>query len=188
MQNIITIERKIEAHEFQLFIQAIIGDNTSSKSMIDLCCFNAPVTRNLDFAEKVFVDIQDRIDRPLDGEFYQLDVLSDNIIFERQYGVSFAIDAIEHFTNNDAKRLLERMKTISDTQVLFTPMGEMWIHEGREHCPDTHKSGWVPSDVPEYDCIVLKEFHGPYDAFIFWRTNSAGNSFDHVKKSIERLC
>lgn len=192
MQNIINIERRIEPHEFPLIIREIIGDDTSDKSMIDLCCFKAPMTRDFDFKSRCFVDIQDRIDSVVleseSNSFYQIDVLCDHEIFNRQYDVSFAIDAIEHFDKEDGYKLIQRMESISDTQILFTPVGEMWIHEERKSCPDTHKSGWLPSDIPEYDCIILSDFHGAYDALIFWRTSNADSSFDSVKERIRTLC
>ena len=191
-QKFITINRRIRPEEFRLFLCAILGDNTSDKSLIDLCCFNAPITRSLNFNSRCFVDMQDRLDpivlEDSANEFHQLDVLSDDNIFNKKYNVATAIDAIEHLSKENGYRLIKKMENISDTQIFFTPLGEMWVNKKHNDCPDTHKSGWTPEDVPDYNYIVFDRFHKDHGAFMFWKTNNPDSYFNAVKDRIDKIC
>lgn len=176
--------------KYNSIFKAIIGKDTSDLSMIDLCCCHAPFTRHLDFASKVFVDAIDD-DRGVTsdiGEFYVTDVLGDHeAVTKRKYDMCFAMDAIEHFSKEDGYRLLDRMSAISkDKVILFTPLGDLMVSNDK-HDPDTHKSGWLPEDLPGYAKVICPEWHAESygkGAFFFWKTDNTEQDFNRVKNEL----
>lgn len=175
---------------YNAILHAIIGDNTSDLTMIDLCCCHAPFTRQLDFASKVFIDaIEEGRGVTSDvGEFYVTDVLGDHeAVSNRKYDMCFAMDAIEHFSKEDGYRLLERMDAISTRKtILFTPLGDLMVSQDSGD-PDSHKSGWVPEDLPGYAKIVCPEWHKENygkGAFFFWKTKDIKQDFNRVKDEL----
>lgn len=67
----------------------------------------------------------------------------------------YAIDFIEHMDAGDAAAVIAEMKRIARRKVvLFTPYGFM-PQDGAEFEPDeaewqTHRSGWLPEDLPGF--------------------------------------
>lgn len=176
---------------YNTILHAIIGDNTSNLTMIDLCCCHAPFTRHLDFATKVFIDAIEG-DRGVTsdiGEFYVTDVLGDHeAMSKRKYDVCFAMDAIEHFSKEDGYELLERMDNLSNRKViLFTPLGDLMVSQDKDD-PDSHKSGWIPEDLPGYAKVICPEWHKKdygKGAFFFWKTDNIEQDFNRVKNELE---
>lgn len=175
---------------YEKILDAIIGQNTSDLTMIDLCCCHAPFTRNLDFSTKVFIDIIEG-DRGVTsdlGEFYVTDVLGiHEAVTKRKYDICFALDAIEHFSKEDGYRLLERMNSISRRKViLFTPLGDLMVSQDYSN-PDSHKSGWTPKDLPGYAKVICPEWHEKSygkGAFFFWKTENIEQDSNRVKSEL----
>lgn len=175
--------------KYDKILKAIVGDDTSNLTMIDLCCCYAPFTRRLDFFSKVFVDIIDRGITPDLGEFYLADVLGNHeAVSKKKYDMCFAMDAIEHFSKENGYKLLERMNDLSTKKtVLFTPLGDLMVSDDNDD-PDTHKSGWLPEDVAGYATVVCPEWHKEAygkGAFFFWKTDNIDQDFKRVKDILE---
>jgi len=118
-------------------LQSICGD-ASGKSMIDLCCNQAPYTPRLGFSQRTYLDIQDR---PLDHHGEQRFFVRGNALdASGHYDVSLCIDGIEHFAKEDGLKLLRVMDAISHKQILFTPLGLPPSIDGAKY--DAHLSAW----------------------------------------------
>lgn len=176
----------IGENELHLKILKAICGPTEGKSMVDLCCYHAPTTPKLGFSKRTYVDIQDRrLDDPNEQQFFvNADVLHTFEFFTPpKFDVSICIDGIEHFTKAWGYRLLEIMETISDKQIIFTPLGEYMVDVESDH-PDTHKSGWDP--MPGYANIVLPNFHPTLNrgAFYFFKCSNLEQEFERVKQEL----
>lgn len=169
-------------------MKAICGD-TSDKSLLDCCCHKAPYTPQLGFEKRKYVDILDRgLDFKKEQQYFvKRDVLEylSEIPFSF-YDVAIASDAIEHFREAEAIRLLKYMDFVSERQILFTPLGEHQVEVIETYDPDSHKSGWTPEILerlfPEHWAfIVMPNFHGDVGAFFFFHCSD-------LKKEFERIC
>lgn len=168
---------------YEEVINAIIGNNTEDKTFIDLCCCEATVTRKLKFKEKTYVDVLDCWEIPGEMDrFVQADVLGDHPIFNKKYDIANCSDGIEHLTRDDGFRLVERMKNISDKQILFTPLGNYMIEEGNPD-PKCHKSGWFAEDFVGFASIVCPQYHPTLGvgAFWVWKCEDIEKDFARVK-------
>lgn len=164
-------------------INALLGPGVKSKTMIDLCCCNARMTRQMPFKEKTYVDALDCWDIPGEMDrFVQADVLGDDPVLQRQYDVAICSDGIEHLKKPEGHRLIERMRSISQKQVLFTPLGDYLVDEN-DPDPKGHKSGWFPEDVPEFASIVFPVYHPTLNigAFFFWRSDNMKEEMNRVR-------
>jgi len=155
----ITLEGLTGSGELWLDIMKIICGDTSGKSMVDLGCHHAPYTPLLGFKDRTYVDIQDR---PLDHHdeqkyFRHSGAITFLTMCDCEFHVSIASDFLEHLTFQVGKELLHLMKLRSSKQVVFTPLGDASITLD-EH-PDSHASGWVPNDFPDWLTIALPNFH-----------------------------
>lgn len=172
---------------YDKIIRAIIGNSITEQSLIDLCSCEATVTRNLDFKDKVYVDaldcwhIPDQMHR-----FVQADVLGDHECLNKHYDVANCSDGIEHLTKEDGFRLVEKMKKISDKQILFTPLGEYMVEVGNPD-PKCHKSGWWAEDFAGFAAIVAPNYHPTLGvgAFWVWNCENLEADFERVKKLIQ---
>lgn len=168
---------------YEKVINAIMGPAVESKTLIDLCCCEATVTRKLPFKEKTYVDVLDCWDIP--GQmhrFVQTDVLGDHEIFSKRYDVANCSDGIEHLTREQGFALVERMKAISDRQTLFTPLGEHLVETDNPD-PKCHKSGWQPEDFEGFASIVCPHYHPTLGigAFWVWRCENLEADFERVR-------
>lgn len=171
---------------FDKIIKAIIGDGIADQTFIDLCSCQATATQNLPFKEKTYVDALDCWVIPNQmHRFIQADVLGDHEVLKQHYSVANCSDGIEHLYKADGFRLVERMKEISDKQILFTPLGEYMV-EANNPDPKCHKSGWVPEDFPDFASIVCPNWHPTLNigAFWFWRCDNLKEEFLRVRKII----
>ena len=171
---------------YESIIQAIIGPNIHEQSLIDLCSCEATVTRKLPFQEKTYVDVLDCWDIPGQMDrFVQTDVLGDHEIFNKHYDVANCSDGIEHLIKDDGIRLVERMKTISDKQILFTPLGNYLVEVGNPD-PKCHKSGWYPDDFEGFAAIIAPKYHPTLGigAFWVWKCENIEADFQRVKSLI----
>lgn len=163
---------------------AIAGAGTESKTLIDLCCAEATISRHFQFKEKTYVDMLDEWSIPGQMDRYiQADVLGQHAVFDKHYDVALCSDGIEHLIKSDGLRLIERMKTISDRQILFTPLGDLWIKEQLDNDPKSHKSGWFPADFEGFAAIVCPAYHPTlnHGAFFVWRCPNIEVDFERVK-------
>lgn len=137
-------------------LKEICGD-LSGKSMIDLMCHRAPHTPRLGFSSSVYIDIQDRdFDFPeVRKDFILIDVLKFNSL--TNFDFSFCLDGIEHLSKDDGHRLLNLMTEISTNQVIFTPLGYVYISAEKD--PDSHKTGWTPDELPDWNKIIFPDWH-----------------------------
>lgn len=174
---------------YERVIEAIMGSKTCDLSLIDLCCCEATVTRKLNFKEKTYVDVLDCWDIPGQMDrFIQTDVLGDHEIFKKRYDIANCSDGIEHLTKENGFKLVERMKTISDKQILFTPLGNYMV-ENDNPDPKCHKSGWFAEDFEGFASIVCPNYHPTLNvgAFWVWRCNEIEKDFVRVKKLLQNL-
>ena len=186
---------KITLHEngsfplYENIIRAIIGPKMTEQSFIDLCSCEATITRNLQFKEKTYVDVLDCWDIPGQmDKFIQTDVLGDHEIFNKHYDIANCSDGIEHLSKEEGFRLIERMKNISDKQILFTPLGNYMIEVGNPD-PKCHKSGWHPEDFEGFASIVCPIYHptlgeNGLGAFWVWKCDDIEADFQRVNDLI----
>jgi len=152
-------------------LKAICWD-TSGKSMVDLMCHKAPYTPQLEFAERTYVDVQNR---PLDfieeqQFFVCLDVLWFIAENNKRFDVSICSDGIEHLTVQQANDLTWGMVAMSNKHIFFTPLGELDITS--DNHPDSHKTGWTPNsgNFHHCACVIFPDFHPTLNcgAFFAW--------------------
>lgn len=175
-------------------MKAICGD-TSDKSIVDLCCHHSPYTPQLGFKERTYVDI---LDRGLDFKSEQKYFVKSDVM-EYLSGISFkhfdttiCSDGIEHFREVDAVRLLKYMDFVSETQILFTPLGDHEVEVIETYDPDSHKSGWKPEMLEElfpdhYAYIVMPDFHETIGAFFFFHTPNLKQEFERIYNELKKL-
>ncbi len=182
-------------------LKAICGD-TEGKHLMDLCCCTAPNTPKLGFHIRHYMDIVDRkLDHKEEQEFFiKMNVLDFHHIGmpPHQFDVMTALDAIEHFTKEDGYRLLRVMGEFSKKQILFTPLGDLFINGKEDTDPEKHRSGWTPEEFvemyakedhcwlrPHYACIVFPNYHKAYNnfgAFFTWSCENIEEDFARVKE------
>lgn len=169
-------------------LRALCGD-TTNKTMIDLMSNKAPYTSQLGFKERTYMDILPRkLDNPNEQQFFiQQDVFDIDFINGKMYNVSICSDGIEHLTKENGKRLLYIMNLISVKQILFTPLGDYMV-DTQSTDPEGHHSGWLPKDVPEYDCLVFPEWHPTLNigSFFFFKLGVL-NHEEEFKRIVNEL-
>ncbi len=164
-------------------LNAIVG--VERNAMIDLGCHKAAHTPRLGFKERLYIDILPQVlDYQTEQEYFkQADVL--DTPSNKHYDTAFALDCVEHLTIDNGYKLLKIMETISDKQILFTPLGEMWV--GNSGHPEEHASGWKPEMVDGYASVVFPDYHKGwgFGAWFFWKTSHLKQDFNRVKKELK---
>jgi len=168
-------------------MKAICGD-TEGKSMADLMCYHAPYTPLLGFKNRIYVDVQERgLDHKEEQQYF---VKSDIFMFlvensNLHFDVMICSDGIEHLHKQAGFDLALAMKLMSDKSIIFTPLGE-WMVTNDDH-PDSHKSGWLPSDLNGYATIVFPDFHPTLNegAFFVWYCKDIKQDFERVKNELK---
>lgn len=162
--------------------RSIIGFPTRDKSLIDLCSHVARMTRQLGFGRRVFVDALPRDLGEDQPNFVQCSVLGEHRIFNKHYDVATCMDGIEHIHKDEGRELLARMIGLADKRIIFTPL-DPWMMEPDNPFPETHKSVWVPDDVPGWASIVYPQYHPTLDigAWFGWHC-------DNIEEDFERVC
>jgi hypothetical protein len=168
---------------YEKVYHAIIGEGIENKTMIDLCSCEATFTKTLPFKHKTYVDLVDWGIPVEAGLFVKADVLSEHECFHKHYDVANCSDGIEHLRKHDGLILLEKMKNMSDKQVLFTPLGEYLVQDESNTDPNNHKSGWWPEDFDGFGAIVAPRYHEKLKigAFWVWRCFDIEQDFARVK-------
>ena len=166
-------------------LKAICGD-TSGKSMIDICCGEAPNTRKLGFEKKTFVDIFHRDLKEESDNFINEDIFKFSKVYT--YDVAIAMDCIEHFPKKDGYQFLKIMDSLCDKRIIFAPLGDYLIETTPTTNPDSHKSGWLPDEFEEmgWATIVLPNYHPTLNigAFFGWECHYMYTDFLRVKKEL----
>lgn len=168
---------------YEKIFRAIVGPGMERLSMIDLCSCEATIMRNMPFAEKTYVDALDCWEIPGQmHQFVQADVLGDHPVLKKHYSLANCSDGIEHLTKDEGFQLIDRMKKMSDKQILFTPLGEHMVEVGNPD-PKCHKSGWLPEDFEDFASIVAPNYHPTLGigAFWVWRCSNLEKDFERVK-------
>lgn len=181
----ITIDKLNGSGEVYLDIMKIICGETSGKSMCDLGCHHAPYTPMLGFSDRTYVDIQDR---PLDntGEiinFIQADIFTFLGFCIKRFDVTIASDVIEHFNLHDGYSLCSKMESVSEKQIIFTPLGKYMVDVNAKS-PDAHRSGWLPSMLDDYLAIILPNFHPSLNMGAFFAVKCSDVEKDRILKEI----
>lgn len=168
-------------------LRAICGE-TDGKSMIDLMCAFAPNTPKLGFSIRSYVDVLERkLDDPNEQQFFERGNALDEGDIIHYYDVSICSDGIEHVTISDGHKLLRVMGEISDKQIIFTPLGELWMEKIPTDNPEAHRSAWYPEMLPGYACIVFPDYHKEWKvgSFFAWRCPDIEQDFERVIKLIQ---
>lgn len=168
---------------FKRILMIIAGSDTGS--FIDLCCYDASMTKQLGFGRKVFVDAITPPSVPTEGEFIEASALSDHPIFQQRFDVAFCLDGIEHMHKPQGYELLTRMQSISKKQIIFTPLGEYMVNPFDEH-PYSHKCGWLPEDVRDHAVIVCPNWHPSLGigAFFFFKCPDQEREFHRIETAL----
>lgn len=170
-------------------LRAIIGSDIEQQSLIDLCCHIAGMSRLLEFKNRVFVDVGDH-SKFFDGmNFVQADVVhGDHEVFNQHYDVATCLDGIEHVHKPEGQILLDRMQSMADKSILFTPL-DAWMIEPHNPDPESHKCLWVPEDLPGWAKIVFPEWHPSLGigAFFFWKCADIEADFNRVQIELGEL-
>ncbi len=161
-------------------LEAILG-NTKRNSMVDLGAHHAAHTPKFGFKERVYIDILPQVlDHPDEQQYFiQKDILE---VEEGGYNVdvAFGLDIIEHLSVENGYKFIKIMESISTKQILFTPLGEMWV--GTSGHPEEHASGWTPDMVEGYASIVFPGYHKlwGFGAFFFFKCENLEDEFNRV--------
>jgi hypothetical protein len=98
------------------------------------------------------------------------------------YDTIYLLDVIEHMEKEEGKKVIELAKEIARVQIiLFTPIGFM-PQEQKGTEPDawgyngwawqTHKSGWLPEEFPNWSILRDNNYHETHGAFAaIWNNN-----------------
>lgn len=169
-------------------LKSICGD-TSGKSMIDLMCHKAPYTSQLGFRERTYVDVQNRgLDNKEEEKYFiesdVFDYYSNNM--DRKWDVSICSDGIEHLSKQEGITLSVIMTFRSKTSIIFTPLGDCNVTNNMH--PDSHRSGWQPSEFRGWGTIVLPNFHPQLNmgAFFAFYCENIKEEFKRIKKEINK--
>lgn len=168
---------------YEHVLKLLIGEPMEQKSLLDLCSRESPFIQHYPLKEKVYVDATNDFVPPKNGTFHHLDLFDDHPIFKRRYNVVTCLDGIEHLSKFQGYQLLTRMESMSDTQILFTPLGEHMV-EPESTDPKTHKCGWWPDDLMGYASIVFPNYHGHFGAFFFWRCPNLEENFMQISTKL----
>lgn len=169
-------------------LRAICGE-TAGKSMVDLCCAFAPNTPKLGFEFRRYVDVIDRkLDHTSEQEFFtKANILDLPDVVIKYYDVAICSDGIEHFNTVDARKLLNIMMAYSFKQIIFTPLGDLWMEKVPSNDPEAHRSAWYPEMLPGWASIVFPDYHKVWGvgAFFSWRCDDIEKDFERVINIIQ---
>lgn len=186
---VITLDGITGSGELWLDIVRIICRPSLNKSDVYLCdlmCHTAPYTSQLEFYHTTFVDVQYRgleNCKEKDFVFYRSDVFD---FLDKSFGefeVMICADGIEHLSKENGQRLIEEMEEHSEKQIVFTPLGELSVTE-YDH-PDSHKSGWYPTDFEGWAFIVLPNFHPTLNCGAFFAFNCSDKEKQRIYNEIK---
>lgn len=180
----IVLEGLIGSGELWLDIMKIICGNTSSQSMVDLGCHKSPYTPLLGFKERTYIDIQNRpLDNPEEQKYFvQSDMISFLKSCDKKFDTAISSDSIEHLRFEEVIDFLLLIKEKSEKQIIFTPLGPL-CHSDDPH-PDSHKSWWWSGDFPDYDTIILPNFHPELQCGAFFAYNCSDKEKQRINNEI----
>lgn len=175
-------------------LTAILGE-TARHSMIDLGCHKAAHTPLFKFKKRRYVDVLPNVlDYPEEQKYFvQDDIL--NTPLDVKYDVSFAQDVIEHLTIEDGIKLLNIMNTISDKQILFTPLDDLFgFAELHDSNPEAHRSLWKPYMIEgfipnKYIFITFPNYHSVWNGGAFFFYSCVGDidkEYVRIQKELDK--
>ena len=169
-------------------LNAIIGKER--ESMMDLGCCTSPNTPLLRFKKRSYVDINDRVlDHP-DEQFYFTKADITKLVWIDTFpkkSVSFCLDCLEHLTYDDGFKVLKLMDSMSEKQILFTPLTDLFgMVKDDDKNPEAHRSLWKPEMLPDYAHLVFPNYHKQWNggAFFFFKTQDTQKDFEIVKQKL----
>lgn len=172
-------------------LNAILGEGERN-SMIDLGCNLAPHTPLLGFKERTYVDILPRVlDHKEEQQYFkQEDIL--NVDINKKVDVSFALDVIEHLTQQNGISLLKKMDVISDKQILFTPTSDIFGMDYETDNPESHRSLWSTEMFEfikpnHYAYLIFPYYHKIWNggAFFIWHCKNIEQDFERVTNELK---
>lgn len=168
-------------------INALCGHER--KSMLDCGCNKAPYTSQLGFKERLYIDVLERtLDNPGEQQFFkQMDCM--NVLnLGRYFQTVISSDHIEHMKMKDGFTFLNRIKRISDRQILFTPL-DWWMRAAEDNTdPEAHHSLWRPENLStEWFSVVFPVYHPTLNigAWFSLRCENLEQEFDRVCAELE---
>lgn len=174
-------------------LQTLIG-YTRRESMIDLGCHKAAHTPLLGFERRRYVDlIENKLDFPSEQQYFvQGDILE--IPLHVYYNVSFAQDVIEHLTIPNGTKLIHIMDVISDKQIYFTPLDDLFGMDFETNNPESHRSLWKPQMLEymlpnKFIFLTFPRYHSVWNggAFFFMSCKDGiDKEFKRIKKDIKQ--
>lgn len=182
----IIIENLEGSGQLWLDIMRIICGDTAKQNMIDLGCHKAPYTSQLGFAFRQYVDTQDRALDNLEEQqyFIKYDAIHYLNMCDEYFDVTIASDFIEHLTKDKGEKLLDSMWKCSDKQIIFTPLGDASVTTDGH--PDSHASGWLPEDFPEWLTVSLPNFHSAINLGAFFAVNCEDEEKQRIYTEIKQ--
>lgn len=173
---------------------AILGD-TPRNSMIDLGAHHATHTPLFKFKERKYVDILPNV---LDFEeeqqyFVQADILDTPL--DVHYDVSFSLDCCEHLTIENGLKLFKIMFAISDKQILFTPLTDLFGMDYETDNPEAHRSLWQPEMLEgffpnTFIFLTFPNYHKIWNGGAFFFYSLKGDidkEFERIKTEINKF-
>lgn len=165
---------------------------TPRTSMIDLGCHKAAHTPLFNFEKRKYVDIlTNTLDFPQEQQYFEQSDILDTPL-DVHYSVSFSLDCIEHLTVENGVKLLNIMLTISDKQILFTPLTDLFGMNFETDDPESHRSLWSPEMIEnsfpgKLIFICFPKYHSVWNggAFFFFSCNE--NIEQEFKRISEKL-
>lgn len=154
---------------------------TGCQRVLDLGCGERHHTKHL--PDTVWVDLDPK--HAKDSRVLIMDIREAAHAFRRmRFDAALLTDVLEHIPKNEGIQLLSQLEFISDRIIIFTPLGDLWVTDSES--PHSHKSGWVPCDLPSYHNWVWNHFHRFKDghthgAFFAWKwTNGTTPSPEQI--------
>lgn len=132
--------------------------------IVDLMACEGSVTSQLNVGQKVYVDVQKRDIKNFE-KHKDVVVTMDAIQYlqntDKRFNAAICLDGIEHISKDNGLAMLELMKLKSNTQIIFTPLGDYLIETESSENPDAHRSGWTPDEFEKmgWATVSFPNFH-----------------------------
>lgn len=165
--------RRGDGSEFARIVKSLY-EFYGGAGVLDLGCREAPATRHF---QGVWIDLEPLFEEPhaviIKGDIRNFD--SFNQVTSRHFSLLTMFDVIEHLTREDGLSILDRATNYCDSAMIFTPTGELWVHDPVGQSPHDHRSGWYPEEFWENGWTVWEWpiFHqndgSVHGAFMAWK-------------------
>lgn len=126
-------------------IVKVIYDFYGANGVLDLGCREAPATKQF---RGVWIDLEPIFSEPhaliIKGDIRSFDTFEP--VKSRHFSLLTMFDVLEHLTREDGLSVLHRATDHCDAAMIFTPIGELWVHDPPGPSPHEHRSGWYPEE------------------------------------------